>query len=101
MLKFPNQQLRICIGTANYYQDMRQKRSEVLAPFTDLMSATALWERKEKHKKDFHTMKKITSRETLLVYPYFLCPFKIHMDASDYWLRVVIGQNNRPIAFYG
>ena len=34
------------------------------------------------------------------MYPHFLCLFKIHTDASDYQIRAVISQNNKPIVFY-
>ena len=36
----------------------------------------------------------------LLAYPNFLRLFKMHTDASDYQLGVVISQNKKPIAFY-
>ena len=38
--------------------------------------------------------------ETLLSYPDFNLPFKIHTDASHTQLGAVISQNNKPIAFY-
>ena len=41
-------------------------------------------------------MKKNVCRETLLVYLNFSKPFVIHTDAS----KVVISQDNKPIAFY-
>ena len=81
-------QLRIFIGI------------EVLAPITELTSVTMSWEWKEKDKKSLQTIKKIISRETLLAYPYFLPPFEIHTDASNYQLGAGISQNNKPIAFY-
>ena len=43
---------------------------------------------------------KTISRERLLVYPDFLCLFKIHTDASDYQLGAVISQHNKLIVFY-
>jgi hypothetical protein len=45
-------------------------------------------------------MKKILSRETLLVYPDFSQPFEIHTDASHTQLGAVISQKGRPITFY-
>ena len=84
----------------NYYRDMWRKRSEVLAPLMELTSTTTPWKWKEKHNKDFHTIQKIISRETLLAYPDFSHPFKIHTDTSDYQLGAVISQsekNNRVL----
>ena len=93
-------QLRSFIGVVNYYRDMWQKRSEVLASLTELTSTTAPWEQKEKHNKAFFTMNEIISRETPLAYPDFLCLFKINTDASDYQLGAVMSQNNKMIVFY-
>jgi hypothetical protein len=45
-------------------------------------------------------MKKIMARETILAYPNFEIPFKIHTDASAYQLGACISQNGKPIAFY-
>jgi hypothetical protein len=45
-------------------------------------------------------MKKIMARETILAYPNFEIPFKIHTDASAYQLGACILQNGKPIAFY-
>ena len=79
---------------------MWQNRSDFLAPLTELACATTPWEWKEKHNKDFHTIKKIISRENLPAYPDFSHPFEIHTDASDYQLGAVISQNNKYIVFY-
>jgi hypothetical protein len=45
-------------------------------------------------------MKKIMARETILAYPNFEIPFKVHTDASAYQLGAVISQNGKPIVFY-
>ena len=58
-------QLRSFIGKINYYRDMWQKRSEVLEAFTELTSATAPWEWKEKHNKAFNTMEKSSAEKHL------------------------------------
>ncbi len=84
----------------NYYHDMWQKCSEVLAPLTKLCSTITKFEWGEAQQAAFDQMKKIISREVLLVYPNFSQPFEIHTDASHMQLGVVILQNGRPIAFY-
>jgi RNase H-like domain found in reverse transcriptase len=59
------------------------RRSDVLAPLTKLTSKTARWQWTNVEQKAFDTMKRIMSRETLLAYPDFNKPFKIHTDASQ------------------
>ena len=38
----------------------------------------------------------IVSEETLLNYPDWTIPFKLHTDASDKELGAIISQNNKP-----
>ena len=45
-------------------------------------------------------MKRILSKGTLLAYPNFEEPFKIHTDVSDTQLGAVISQKGKPMAFY-
>ena len=93
-------QLRRFVGMVNYYQDMGIRRSELLAPLTNLMSKEAKYKWTPEHQHAFEQVKKVVSKETLLAYPDFNKPFEIHTDASDYQLGSVISQNNKPIAFY-
>ena len=93
-------QLRGFIGMINYYRDMWIRRSAVLAPLTALTSKTAKWKWTDVEQKAFDTIKKILSKETLLVYPNFSKHFDIHTDASDYQMGAVISQENQPIAFF-
>ena len=93
-------QLRRFIGMINYYRDMFQRRSEILAPLTALTSKNAKWEWTEEHTIAFNKIKKIITREVLLGYPNFNEIFDIHTDASKTQLGAVISQNGKPIAFY-
>ena len=93
-------QLRRFLGMVNYYRDMWVRRSEVLAPLTELTSEKRPYKWTDKCDKAFQTMKRILSKEVLLTYPDFNRPFDIHTDASDVQLSSVISQNGRPIAFY-
>ena len=45
-------------------------------------------------------MKKVMSRQTLLIYPNFSQPFHIFADGSKVQLGAVIMQNGKPVAFY-
>ena len=51
-------QLRRFIGMVNYYRDMWKKRSEILAPLTNLTSKNAKWEWLPVHQHAFELMKK-------------------------------------------
>ena len=76
------------------------QRSEVLAPLTRLTSSNIKFQWTNVEQTAFEKNKQIVGRETLLSYPDFNLPFKIHTDASHTQLGVVISQNNKPIAFY-
>ena len=93
-------QLQCFIGMVNYYRDMWQGRSDLLAPLSALTSKKAKWLWTDVHQASFDGMKKAIARETILAYPDFNKPFDIHTDASKVQLGAVISQENRPIAFY-
>jgi len=93
-------QLRRFIGMINFYRDMWIRRSEILAPLTELTSKTAKWVWGEKQEKAFQTIKKVLSKEVLLAYPNFDKEFHIHTAASHTQLGAAISQDDRPIAFY-
>ena len=48
----------------------------------------------------FKLSKRVVAHDTLSAYPYFNEEFKIHTDASNFQLGVVI-HNGKPINFYG
>ena len=48
----------------------------------------------------FKELKRMVSDKTLLSYPDWKLPFKVHTDASDKQLGAFISQNNKPIAFF-
>jgi transposase InsO family protein len=94
-------QCRRFIGMVNYYRDMWSKRSELLAPLTELCGKSAKkFQWTPRHQQAFDEIKKVLSKEVMLTYPNFSEPFDIHTDASDIQLGAVISQNNKPIAFY-
>jgi hypothetical protein len=93
-------QLRRFIGLVNYYRDMWPKRSELLAPLTDLTSKNKTFKWTEVHQKSFEAVKVKLCTEVMLAYPDFTQPFHIYTDASDFQLGAVIMQNGKPLAFY-
>jgi len=93
-------QLRRFLGMVNYYRDMWQKRSHILAPLTKLTSNKAKFVWEEEQQKSFKEIKRVISREVMLSFPDFKKEFHLYTDASDYQLGGVIMQDNKPLAFY-
>ena len=65
----------------NFYCDMLQNFSEILAPLTELTSKNVKYDWKDEHQKCFDAIKRVTGRELLLAYPDFNAPFEINTDA--------------------
>ena len=85
-------QLRQFIGMINFFRDMWQKCSELLAPLTVLTSKNIKYDWKDKHQSCFEDIKRVIGREVLWGYPDFNAPFEIHTDASKLQLGAVIYQ---------
>jgi hypothetical protein len=101
------------LGMVQYYRDMWAKRSEILAPLSNLVRECRETKttRKNKIKKTpwhwdsihqiaFDNVKANIIKEVVLVYPDFLKPFEIYTDVSTKQLGAVITQENRSIAFF-
>lgn len=86
-----------------YYRDIWEKRSELLAPLTDLVGECGHtketrrkgtkkkpWYWAERHQQAFDAIKKIIARKVLLAYPDYSKPFEIYTDASSRQLGAVI-----------
>ncbi len=99
VLNPPNsvKELRHFLGMVQYYQDMWARRSEMLAPLTDLVGecgeTKTTWMNKTKkrpwrwdpiHQQAFDNVKAAIAKETVLAYPDFLKPFDIYTDASQH-----------------
>jgi hypothetical protein len=113
-LNLPNnvKELRHFLGMLQYYRDMWARRSEMLAPLTDLVGecretkTTRMNKIKKKpwqwdliHQLASDNVKAAIAKETVLAYPDFSKLFEIYADASTQ-LGAVITQDNRPIAFF-
>ena len=87
-----------------YYRDLWQHRSHILAPLTDAVGGST--DKKKKivwtveYKQAFQQVKQLVVKDTMLAFPNFNLKFVIHTDASDRQLVAVISQNRKPIAFY-
>jgi hypothetical protein len=105
-------ELRSFIGMVQYYRDMWAKRSEMLAPLSDLVGECGETKttRKNKikknpwrwdpiHQKTFDNVKATIAKKVVLAYPNFSKPFEIYTDTSTLQLGAVITQDNRPITF--
>jgi hypothetical protein len=93
-------QLRHFLGMINYYRDMWQKRSHMLAPLTGLMSPLVKYKWGEEQQKAFDEIKQKVSKETLLAFPDFEKEFHVYTDAPNKQLGAVIMQEGKPLAFY-
>jgi RNase H-like domain found in reverse transcriptase/Reverse transcriptase (RNA-dependent DNA polymerase) len=93
-------QLRHFLGMVNYYRDMWQRRSHLLAPLTALTAKEVPWKWGSEQQEVFEEIKKVISKETMLAFPRFDKPFHVYTDASKYQLGAVIMQEGRPLAFY-
>ena len=106
-------ELRHFLGMVQYYQDMWAKRSEILAPLSDLVgecgetkttkknkTKKSPWRWDPIHQTAFDNVKATIAKEVVLAYPDFSKVFEIYTDASKTQLGAVITQDNRPIAFF-
>ncbi len=114
-LNLPNnvKELRHFLGMVQYYGDMWAKRSEMLAPLSNLVGECGEMKtaRKNKVKKKpwhwdsihqiaFDNVKTTIAKEVVLAHPDFTKPLEIYTDAFTKQLGVVITQENRPFAFF-
>ena len=84
----------------NFYCEMWQRRSGLLAPLTALTSKNVKYKWKDKHQNCFDAIKSVIGREVFLVYPDFNDLFKIHTDSSKLHIGASISQKGKPIDFY-
>ena len=102
--------LRRFLGLVQYYRDLWEKRSDILAPLTDLVGECGVtkskkskakpWHWDDVHQDAFEAAKATIARHVVLAYPNFDQVFEIYTDASSRQLGAVISQENRPIAFF-
>jgi hypothetical protein len=106
-------ELRRFLGMVQYYHDLWERRSEYLAPFTDLVGEcghtkeTRCCKTKKKprhwnntHQKAFDDIKRTMACNVSLAYLNYSIPFEVYTDVSSRQLGAVIVQNNRPLAYF-
>ena len=106
-------QLRRVLGIIQYYRDIWEKRTDLLAPLTDLVGECGTtkstkkkgtkkspWHWDDIHQTAFESIKTMIARDVVLAYPDFSKKFVLYTDASKRQLGAVITQDNRPIAFF-
>eukprot|EP00804_Cyclotella_cryptica_P029391 CCRYP_013329-RA/>CCRYP_013329-RA protein AED:0.14 eAED:0.20 QI:0/0/0/1/0.5/0.33/3/0/844 len=106
-------QLRRFLGMVQYYRDIWARRSEILAPLTNLVGecghtkVTKANKTKKKpwhwdniHQQAFDTVKATIARDVTLAYPDYSQGFEIYTDSSKFQLVAVITQNNRLLVFF-
>jgi hypothetical protein len=76
----------------NYYRDMWQKRSHMLAPLTGLVSPRVQYKWGPEQQKAFDEIKQKVSQETLLAFPDIEKEFYVYTDASHKQLGAFIMQ---------
>jgi hypothetical protein len=77
-----HRELRQFIGMVFFYCEMWVRCSSLLAPLTSMTSKNVKFVWTDVHQKSFEDIKKIISREVILIFPYFSKPFHIYTDAS-------------------
>ena len=113
-LKSPTnvKELRRFLGMVQYYRDLWEKHSEMLAPLSDLVGECGQtkitkakgtkkvpWHWEEVHQKAFNTIKTTIAKDVVLAYPDdYNKVFEVYTDALSTQLGSVITQSNRPLA---
>jgi hypothetical protein len=106
-----NKQLKRFLGMVNFYRDIWEKRSHILAPLNKLSAQTSksknktkqkavpfVW--KQEHQDAFLAAKEMIKSEVKLAFPDFTKPFHLYTDASDIQLSATLVQNGKPLGFY-
>ena len=101
--------LRHFLGLVQYYRDLWEKRSDVLAPLTDLVGESGEtkvtkrngtkkipfhWD--QSHQKAFEAIKTTIARDVVLAYPDYSHVFEIYTDTSS---RQLGAEEEGPLRF--
>jgi hypothetical protein len=96
-----------------YYRDLWERQSDMLAPLTSLVGECGQtkttkakgtkkvprhWD--EIHQRTFDHVKSTITKDAVLAYPDYSKVFEIYTDASSKQLGAEITQDNRPIVLF-
>lgn len=92
-------ELQSFLRLVNYYLRFIKGYSAKVAPLTDLLKKNRAlrWSKECQHA--FEDLKKVISKELVLVLPDHTKPFEVQTDASDFAIGGVFMQDDHPIAF--
>ena len=95
-------QLKCFLGMINFYRDMWEKRSHILAPLNTLSGKLGKknWKWGPAEAKAFIEAKKMLAKAAMLSFPDFTKPFHLYSDASDKQLGATVVQDGKPLGFY-
>ncbi len=97
-IKLPTgvRQLRHFLGMVQYYRDLWERRSDMLAPLTSLVEECGQtkstkakgtkkvpWHWNEVHQRAFNHVKGTIAKDVVLAYPDYSKVFEIYTDASS------------------
>ncbi len=92
--------LRSFLGLASYYHKFIKNFAKIAAPLTNLLKkSTVTYEWEGACDEAFETLKGILVKAPMLKLPDFDKDFEIHFDVSDFAIRGVLVQEERPVAF--
>jgi len=92
--------LKSFLGLTSYYHKFIKNFAKIAMPLISLLkksSETYKWD--EACNEAFETLKGILVKEFVLKLLDFDKDFEIHFDAFDFAIRVVLMQDERPMAF--
>ena len=85
--------VRRLLGMIQYYRDLWEKRSHILAPLSNLVGECGTTKNRKKpkrkfkwepvHQEAFERMKQVMSRAVTLAYPDFSKDFEVYTEFSD------------------
>ena len=79
---------------------MWARHSHMLAPLTKITHNKVKYKWTKIEQDAFDEIKRIVSRDTLLIYPDFNEVFKFHTNANDFQLGAFISQKGKPMDLY-
>ena len=89
---------RFLLALVNFYRDVWEKRSHILASLSKLSSAKPKdWTWGREQVNVFRKIKEELSKEAILSYPDFDKPFHLYTDASDLQLGATLMQDSKPL----